>query len=323
MSKQIVVTGAAGFIGRNVVEELNRRGYDDLILVDFLGTDDKWKNLRGLRYEDMLSPDDFLAVVESGKLGKTESIIHLGACSATTERDSDYLLRNNYHYTRTLCEWSLKNDARFVYASSAATYGEGAQGYSDADTATVGLRPLNMYGYSKHMFDLWALKHNLFDKIVGLKYFNVFGPYEDHKGDMRSVVSKSYKQIKETGKVQLFKSYKPEYADGEQMRDFIYVKDALAVTLHFALSRGKGGLFNCGTGKARTWKDLVTAVYSALNLPPKIEFIPMPEQLQGKYQYFTEASMTKLRSAGYTAEFYSLEAAVKDYITTYYEKLED
>jgi len=323
MSKQIVVTGAAGFIGRNVVEELNRRGYNDLILVDLLGTDDKWKNLRGLQYEDILSPDDFLAVVEAGKLGKAESIIHLGACSATTERDADYLLRNNYHYTRTLCEWSLKNDTRFVYASSAATYGDGAYGYSDADTATLGLRPLNMYGYSKHMFDLWALKHNLFDKIVGLKYFNVFGPYEDHKGDMRSVVSKSYKQIKETGKVQLFKSYKPEYADGEQMRDFIYVKDALAVTLHFALSRGKGGLFNCGTGKARTWKDLVTAVYTAMDLPPQIEFIPMPEQLQGKYQYFTEAEMTKLRGAGYTAEFYSLEAAVKDYITTYYEKLED
>jgi len=323
MSKQIIVTGAAGFIGRNIVQELNQRGYHNLILVDLLGTDEKWKNLRGLRFEDILTPDDFLALVNSGKLGKTESIIHLGACSATTERDADYLLRNNYHYTRTLCEWSLKNDTRFVYASSAATYGEGAQGYSDADASTVGLRPLNMYGYSKHIFDLWALEHDLFDKIVGLKYFNVFGPFEDHKGDMRSVVSKSWKQIKETGKVQLFKSYKPEYADGEQMRDFIYVKDAVAVTLHFALNRGKGGLFNCGTGKARTWKDLVTAVFSAMNLPPQIEFIPMPEQLQGKYQYFTQAEMTKLRAAGYTAEFYSLEAAVKDYITTYYETLQD
>jgi ADP-L-glycero-D-manno-heptose 6-epimerase len=322
MSKQIVVTGAAGFIGRNIVAELNRRGHDNLILVDLLGTDDKWRNLVGLRYEDILPPDDFLSLIESGKLGATEAIIHLGACSATTERDADYLLRNNYRYTRTLCEWSLKNEARFVYASSAATYGDGAQGYSDADAATAGLKPLNMYGYSKHMFDLWALKHGLFDKIVGLKYFNVFGPYEDHKGDMRSVVSKSFQQIRSTGKVQLFKSYRPEYADGEQMRDFVYVKDAVAVTLHFALSRSTGGLFNCGTGEARTWKDLVTAVYSAMNVKPQIEFIPMPEQLRGKYQYFTEAEMTKLRSAGYTAKFHSLEDAVADYINYYYEKLE-
>jgi len=319
MAKQIVVTGAAGFIGRNIVAELNQRDYDNLILVDLLGTDDKWRNLVGLRYEDILSPDAFLALVERGELGATESIIHLGACSSTTERDADYLLRNNYHYTRTLCEWSLKNNARFVYASSAATYGDGAQGYSDADPATANLHPLNMYGYSKHMFDLWALKHGLFDKIVGLKYFNVFGPCEDHKGDMRSVVSKAYQQIKSTGKVQLFKSYRPEYADGEQMRDFIYVKDAVAVTLHFALSRGKGGLFNCGTGKARTWKDLVTAVYSAMKVTPQIEFIPMPEQLRGKYQYFTQAEMTKLRSSGYTAEFSRLEDAVADYIATYYE----
>jgi len=319
MAKQIVVTGAAGFIGRNIVAELNQRDYDNLILVDLLGTDDKWRNLVGLRYEDILSPDAFLALVERGELGATESIIHLGACSSTTERDADYLLRNNYHYTRTLCEWSLKNNARFVYASSAATYGDGSHGYSDADTATVNLHPLNMYGYSKHMFDLWALKHGLFDKIVGLKYFNVFGPCEDHKGDMRSVVSKAYQQIKSTGKVQLFKSYRPEYADGEQMRDFIYVKDAVAVTLHFALSRGKGGLFNCGTGKARTWKDLVTAVYSAMKVTPQIEFIPMPEQLRGKYQYFTQAEMTKLRSSGYTAEFSRLEDAVADYIATYYE----
>jgi len=324
MAKQIVVTGAAGFIGRNVVAELNRRGYDDLLLVDTLGTDastdERWKNLLGLRFEDLLTPDAFLAQIEGGKLGKVESILHLGACSSTTERDADFLMRNNYHYTRTLCEWSLKHDARFVYASSAATYGDGSQGYSDADTATLELQPLNMYGYSKHLFDLWAIKNRLFGKIVGLKYFNVFGPYEDHKGDMRSMVTKSYEQIKATGKVQLFKSYRPEYHDGEQMRDFIYVKDAVAVTLHFALNRSRSGLFNCGTGKARTWKALVSAVYAAMDLPPHIEFIPMPEQLQGKYQYFTEAEMQKLRAAGYTAEFYTLEAAVAEYITTYYQK---
>jgi len=322
MKKKIVVTGAAGFIGRNIVAELNARGQQELILVDTLGTDEKWHNLVGLRYEDFLLPEQFLALVESGNLMDVEAIIHLGACSATTERDADYLLRNNYQYTRTLCEWCLKNDVRFVYASSAATYGDGRDGYSDSDLKTPGLRPLNMYGYSKHMFDLWALKNGLFDRIVGLKYFNVFGPYEDHKGDMRSVVSKSYQQIQQTGKVQLFKSYRPEYADGEQMRDFIYVKDAVAVTLHFALNRTRSGLFNCGTGKARTWKALVTAVYAAMKIEPKIEFIPMPEHLQGKYQYFTEAEMSKLRAGGYTAEFHSLEDAVADYITTYYEKLD-
>jgi ADP-L-glycero-D-manno-heptose 6-epimerase len=314
------VTGAAGFIGRNVVAGLNQRGHDNLILVDVLAMDGKWQNLSGLHFEDILSPDTFLELAEGGKLPKVESILHLGACSSTTERDADFLLRNNYHYTRTLCEWSLKNDARFVYASSAATYGDGSHGYSDADAATLELHPLNMYGYSKHLFDLWALKHKLFGKIAGLKYFNVFGPYEDHKGDMRSVVSKSYEQIKRTGKVQLFKSYRPEYADGEQMRDFIYVKDAVAVTLHFAFSRSNSGLFNCGTGKARTWKDLVTAVYKAMKLPPHIEFIPMPEQLRGKYQYFTEAETQKLRGAGYTVPFTPLEDAVADYIATYYEK---
>jgi len=320
MSAQIVVTGAAGFIGRNVVAELNRRGHEDLILVDQLGNDEKWRNLVGLHYEDIISPDAFLTLVKSGTLGRLDAIIHLGACSATTEHDADYLLRNNYRYTRTLCEWSLEHDTRFVYASSAATYGDGTQGYSDSDEATLALQPLNMYGYSKHIFDLWALKHKLFERIVGLKYFNVYGPYEDHKGDMRSVVSKSYEQIKSTGKVQLFKSYRPEYEDGEQVRDFIYVKDAIAVTLHFALTRQSSGLFNCGTGNARTWKDLVRAVYAAMNLPPQIEFIPMPEQLRGKYQYFTEAKMDKLRSAGYAAEFRSLEDAVANYITTYYEK---
>lgn len=317
MSKQIAVTGAAGFIGRNIVERLNQLGHDDLILVDSLGSEDKWKNLVGLRYEDILSPQAFLSLTEQDSLDGMRAVIHLGACSATTERDADYLLRNNYRYTRVLCEWCLKNSTRFVYASSAATYGDGSQGYCDTDSATIGLRPLNMYGYSKHMFDLWALKHGLLNKIAGLKYFNVFGPYEEHKGDMRSVVSKAYAQILEHGKVELFKSYRPEYADGEQMRDFIYVKDAVAVTLHFALDSRKCGLFNCGTGKARTWRDLVTAVYSAMNLPPKIEFIPMPEQLQGKYQYFTQADISRLRNAGYTADFYRLEDAVADYIQNY------
>jgi ADP-L-glycero-D-manno-heptose 6-epimerase len=332
MATPIIVTGAAGFIGRNLVAELNARGEDEIILVDELGKDEKWKNLVGLRYEDMVSPEEFLGLIEDGAYADARSVIHLGACSATTEKDAGFLLRNNYQYTRVLCNWALSHEIRLVYASSAATYGDGAEGYDDADAVTPTLKPLNMYGYSKHMFDLWALKHHLFNQaaersddtvganIVGLKYFNVYGPYEDHKDDMRSVVAKSYEQIRETGEVKLFQSYRPEYNDGEQMRDFIYVKDAVDVTLHFALqpTDAPGGLFNCGTGKARTWVDLATAVFNALGLPPKIEFIEMPEQLQGKYQYFTQANVEKLRAAGYTRPFTSLEDGVRDYIQGYY-----
>lgn len=315
--QQIVVTGAAGFIGRNVVAELNRRGHTDLLLVDHLGRDEKWKNLVGLRYEDLVGPDEYLSRVESEKASSADAVIHLGACSSTTEKDADYLLRNNYRYTRVLCEWSLRNKARFVYASSGATYGDGAQGYSDDDAATPTLRPLNMYGYSKHMFDLWALSNGLLKQIAGLKYFNVYGPFEDHKGDMRSVVHKSYEQITAAGTVKLFKSYRREYKDGQQKRDFIYVKDAVDVTLHFALeNRGAGGLFNCGTGEARSWLDLANAVFKAMGRKPKIEFIEMPETLRGKYQYFTQAEIGKLRKAGgYTRSFTTLEDGVADYVS--------
>ena len=320
MAKQIVVTGGGGFIGRNLAAELNAQGYDDLILVDVLGRGEKWRNLLGLRYEDILNPQQFLEGLERGKITGLDAIFHLGACSSTTERDADYLLQNNYHYTRRLCEWSLAHGARFIYASSAATYGDGSAGYSDEDELLSTLKPLNMYGYSKHMFDLWALQHKLFDRIVGLKYFNVYGPFEDHKDDMRSVVNKAYGQIRQMGKVQLFKSYRPDYADGEQRRDFIYVKDAVAVTLHFLRESTGGGLFNCGTGQARSWKDLVNAVFAALRITPEIEFIEMPEVLRAKYQYFTQADMGKLRSAGYATPFMSLEDAVRDYVTTYLAK---
>ncbi len=320
MSRPIIVTGAAGFIGRNTVAELNRRGEDELILVDELGKDDKWKNLVGLRYEDIVSPEEFLGLIEDGTFAEARAVIHLGACSATTERDADFLLRNNYQYTRVLCNWALSHDVRFVYASSAATYGAGAQGYDDEDAVTPLLKPLNMYGYSKHMFDLWALKHGFFDRIVGLKYFNVFGPYEDHKGDMRSVVAKSFEQIRETGKVQLFKSYRPEYADGGQKRDFISVQDAVEVTLHFALqdAEAPGGLFNCGTGQAHTWVELVTPVFEAMGLPVAIEYVEMPEGLRGKYQYFTQSRVEKLRAAGYAKPFSPLNRAVQDYVRRHF-----
>jgi ADP-L-glycero-D-manno-heptose 6-epimerase len=318
MAKLKVITGAAGFIGRNTVAALNERGEDHLLLVDKLGTDGKWANLRGLKFEDLIDPDQFLARIDqSNSSMDVDAIIHLGACSATTERDADFLLRNNYHYTRTVCEWSLKRGVRFVYASSAATYGDGSRGYSDEDSVTPTLCPLNMYGYSKHMFDLWAMKSRVLDQIVGLKYFNVFGPYEDHKGEMRSVVQKSYHQIRQTGEVSLFKSYRSEYGDGEQKRDFIYVKDAVDVTLYFLDYHQRNGLFNCGTGQARTWKDLVTAVFAAMELKPNIRFIEMPEALRGKYQYFTQADVSKLRRAGYAESFLSLEDSVRDYVRSY------
>lgn len=323
--KTTVVTGAAGFIGRNTVAELNRRGVTELLLVDRLEKDDRWRNLVGLSYEDLISPEEFLDLIHEpgdSALPEIDTVIHLGACSATTETDADYLLRNNYAYTRALCEWTQARGIRFVYASSAATYGDGSKGYKDADAATPTLEPLNMYGYSKHMFDLWALKHGLFWKlenpIVGLKYFNVYGPFEDHKGDMRSVVNKSFSQVGDgSGKVQLFRSHRDGYRDGEQMRDFVYVRDAVDVTLFMAEHRHVGGLFNCGTGVARTWNDLVTAVYAAMGHEPRIEYIDMPAALQGKYQYFTEADPHKLREAGYTRPFTTLEDGVRDYVTTY------
>jgi ADP-L-glycero-D-manno-heptose 6-epimerase len=317
MSRPLIVTGAAGFIGRNVVAALNARGVSNLILVDQLGTDEKWRNLRGLEFEDLLAPEKFLALVEAQRAPRPDAVIHLGACSATTERDADFLLENNTHYTRRLCEWSLGHDARFVYASSAATYGAGEQGYSDAEDRLPALRPLNMYGQSKHLFDLWARRHGLLGRIAGLKYFNVFGPFEDHKGAMRSLVHKAHGQILARGWLELFESDRPDYAHGEQKRDFIYVRDAVDVTLHLLEHREVSGLFNCGTGQARTWLDLARALFAAMGRPPDIRFIPLPAELRGKYQYFTQADMTKLRGAGYSRPFLSLEAGVEDYVRTH------
>ena len=309
-----VVTGAAGFIGRNVVAELNRRGVERILAVDDLGTDERWKNLRGLTFEEIWPIARFRTAFQSGRMPETRTVYHLGACSATTETNANYLLDNNYQYTRDLCEWCLAHDVRFVYASSAATYGDGSQGYSDADAATPALVPLNMYGMSKHLFDLWALRNGWLGKIAGLKYFNVYGPGEDHKGDMRSVIHKAYHQIHETGAVKLFKSYRSDYRDGEQVRDFVYVRDAVAATLFCGENERASGLFNCGTGRARSWNDLAKAVFAAMGLEPKIEYIEMPESLRSKYQYFTQAEMGKLRAAGYDRPFASLEDGIREYV---------
>jgi ADP-L-glycero-D-manno-heptose 6-epimerase len=252
--------------------------------------------------------------------GKFSAVFHLGACSATTEKNASYLADNNFGYTKELAAWSLAQGSRFIYASSAATYGDGAQGMDDKDENLHRLRPLNMYGYSKHLFDLHAQRAGWLSRIVGVKYFNVFGPNEDHKGDMRSLVNKAYQQILATGRVQLFKSHKPEYKDGEQMRDFLYVKDAVEMTLHFAEhAQGEkaGGLYNLGSGEANTWLTLTRAIFAALGREPNIEFIEMPEILRGKYQYFTQADVSKLRAIGYPRAMTPLTDAVRDYVQGY------
>ena len=314
----IIVTGGAGFIGSVFVWKLNEEGVDDILIVDELGESEKWKNLVKRRFSDYLHKESFLEMVLADKVPfQVKTLVHLGANSSTTERDAEHLMRNNYLYSRALAVWAVRNDVRFVYASSAATYGDGSQGFSDDDAVTRTLRPINMYGYSKHLFDLGILKNDLGEKVAGVKFFNVFGPNEYHKGDMRSVVHKAFGDIRETGKVRLFKSYKPDYPDGGQMRDFIYVKDCVDVLWWLCRNPGVGGIFNLGTGVARTWNDLVRVVFSALDMEPRIEYVEMPEGLRDQYQYFTEARMEKLRAAGYRAEFRSLEEGVRDYVVNY------
>jgi len=314
---RVLVTGGAGFIGSALVWALNRRGCDNIVVCDILGKDEKWRNLAPLRFADYVEAADLLPRLEGNALGNFDLVLHLGACSATTEKDATYLIKNNYEFTRDLAVWSLKNKARFVYASSAATYGDGTAGMNDDDTALDTLRPLNMYGYSKHLFDLHAKRAGFLNKICGLKYFNVFGPNEDHKGDMRSLVHKSFAQVQEKGVIQLFKSYRKEYNDGEQKRDFLYVKDCVAMTLHLAATPRANGLFNIGSGHARTWIDLSNAVFTALKKKPVIKFIAMPDAIRDKYQYFTQANLLRLRGAGYSSPVTSLENAVHDYVRKY------
>jgi ADP-L-glycero-D-manno-heptose 6-epimerase len=317
----ILVTGGAGFIGSAIVAELNARGIDDILVVDILGRDQRWKNLRNLRYADYLEADDFSDMVSDADLDiNLEAVIHMGACSDTTEADCSYLVKNNYEFSKLLAGWALEMDARFIYASSAATYGDGEKGFADDEDALETLRPLNMYGYSKHMFDLWCKQQGLLDRFVGVKYFNVFGPNEYHKAGMRSFIIKAFEQINETGGVKLFRSHRPDYADGGQVRDFIYVKDAVDMTLFFLEQPDLGGIFNVGTGTARNWNDLAKATFTAMGIDPKIEYIDMPEILRDKYQYFTQAAMDKLRTAGYDKNTTPLETAITDYVQNYLMK---
>jgi len=309
----IILTGGAGFIGSCFLWKLNREGIEDVIVVDHLDDSEKWRNLLGKKFKDYIQKDDFIRMVEENKLPKPDHIVHMGACSSTTLTDADYYIKNNYEYSKTLAEWAFSNNTPFLYASSAATYGDGQSGYSDSKEATYGLRPLNMYGYSKQLFDLWVLNNGYESKVIGLKFFNVFGPNEYHKGEMMSVICKNFREVQDKGRIRLFKSYKEEYADGEQKRDFVYVKDAVDVMYYLFRNPDKTGIFNLGTGCARSWNDVAASMFSSLGKKPKIEYIEMPEYLRPKYQYFTQAEMTKLRDAGYSQEFQPLEEAVRDY----------
>ena len=315
---RVLVTGGAGFIGSALVWELNRRGCTDVVVGDFPVHAGKRFNLDSLRFTDYIEPSVLLEKLESGALGKFDCIFHLGACSSTIETDEEFLRKNNFEYSRDLAEWALQSGVRFVYASSAATYGDGSAGMDDTDLSLLErLRPLNPYGRSKLMMDLHAWRQGWLDKVVALKYFNVFGPNEEHKGDMRSVVRKSFTQVLESGAIRLFKSYRADYRDGEQRRDFLYVKDAVAMTLHLASKRGAHGIYNIGSGLTHTWNEVARAVFAALGKPPRLEYIEMPPSIREQYQYFTQADIRKLRASGYARQITPLTDAVRDYVCNY------
>jgi len=312
----IILTGAAGFIGSCVLTRLNEAGEEDLILVDHMDDNPlKQKNLAGKKYRQYYDKAEFLSKIVNHELrGQIQCLIHMGACSSTLIPDPDYYRQNNFEYTRHLAQWTLDNDCRFIYASSAATYGDGQLGYSDADEVTRQLVPLNHYGRSKHDFDLWVLNQGLSDRFVGLKFFNVYGPNEYHKGDMRSVILKAYPRVQRDGKISLFKSYQKEYSDGEQKRDFIYIRDAVDVVVHFWQNPQLGGIFNVGTGKAQSWNQVAQALFKACGREPDIEYIDMPKPLRSQYQYYTQADISKLRHSGYPCSFTPLNDAVQDYV---------
>lgn len=315
----LIVTGGAGLIGSAAVWQWNQKGIDDILIVDHLGNSDKWKNLRALRYGSYMEKEDFFAKLAAGEFEQSavDGIIHMGACSSTTERDATYLVHNNFECTVALAEFALRRGVRMIYASSCATYGDGSLGYRDDENAIEALRPLNMYGYSKQMFDLYAKRRGWLRKLIGCKFSNVYGPNEYHKGEMRSVVLRAYEQITADGVMRLFRSYRKEYADGEQKRDFLYVKDAAAMLWFLFHHPDARGLYNIGSGRAETWNALVRAAFAALGKPEKIEYIDMPEHLRDRYQYYTCAEMDKLRKLGYTREATPLADAVRDYLVNY------
>lgn len=317
----LLVTGGAGFIGSNVVAVLNEAGRSDIVVDDVLGTDDKWKNLAKRQVADMIAPGDVMHWLDHRKL---DGVIHMGAISDTTATDADLVMENNFRTSLRLLDWCTKARVPFIYASSAATYGDGAAGFDDDWTLAhlQKLKPLNLYGWSKQMFDQAVAervtkKEKMPPQWAGLKFFNVFGPNEYHKGEMMSLVAKRFDDAKAMRVVKLFKSHREGIGDGEQRRDFIYVDDAVAVVRWLMQTPAVSGIFNVGTGKARSFKDLISALFSALGKEPKIEYVDMPDNIRGQYQYFTEANVESLLRAGYNAGFTSLEDGVTRYVTQF------
>lgn len=312
----IVVTGGAGFIGSCIVRALNAEGIEDIIIVDDIASTEKWMNIRNKRYKEYVHKTCFLERLRIYE--DITVIIHMGAQSSTTEKNFDYLWNNNFEYTKSLWKYCAENQIRFIYASSAATYGDGSQGFDDYDDIDK-LMPLNGYGYSKQAFDIWvkhwADKYPL--QYTGLKFFNVYGPNEYYKDSMASMIFHGFHQIKEMGKIRLFKSYHTEYQDGGQQRDFVYVKDICDIVLWILKNPDVNGVYNVGTGQARSFNDLAVSLFKAMDLTPNIEYIDMPESLKEKYQYYTKAEMKKIQQAGYKRTFYSLEDGVKDYVQNY------
>ena len=320
----LLVTGAAGFIGSNVVASLNEAGRSDIVVNDVLGGEGKWRNLASRQFADFIPPADLMRWLEGRKL---EAVVHLGAISSTTATDGDLVIEANFRLPLRLFEWCASARTPFIYASSAATYGDGEAGYSDDwSRATLQrLKPMNLYGWSKHVFDLAVVERVArMDKAppqwAGLKFFNVFGPNEYHKGEMMSLVAKRFDDAKAGSAIRLFKSHRAGIADGEQRRDFIYVDDAVAVVRWLLETPSVSGIFNVGTGKARSFRDLMTAMFAALGRKPAIEYIDMPASIRDSYQYFTQAETTNLRRAGYNADFTALEEAVQRYVTGYLDR---
>ena len=318
MQKSILITGAAGMIGSAVVRHLNDQGQDQLILVDDLREGEKWKNLLGKRFALLISRDTLFSWLEDHG-DEIEAVIHLGACSDTTETRADYLLENNYRFSIRLAEWALSQNKRFIYASSAATYGDGSQGFSDDEAGLDSLRPLNMYGYSKHLVDLWLQRQGGLKRAVGLKYFNVFGPNEYHKGKMASVVLKMTHTARKEGAISLYKSNTPRFGDGDQCRDFIYLKDAVRMTCAFLEPqyRHLGGIYNVGQGETTTWNRLVSSLFSALEQEERVHYIDMPEFLSRQYQNYTRAEMGKFRKALGAPPITPIPQAVREYVQDY------
>lgn len=316
--RMIVITGGAGFIGSALLWQLNSLGMDNILVVDNLADSSKWQNLVKRKYADYMHRDRFISLARENALPfAVSAIVHLGACSSTTESDADFLMENNFHYSRDLCRFALENGARFINASSAATYGDGSLGFSDNLEVLPKLRPLNMYGYSKQLMDLWLLRENLLQSVASLKFFNVYGPNEYHKGTMQSVIAKAFEQIGKTGRLRLFASNDPAIADGCQKRDFVYVKDCVRLIAWLLDNPQANGILNVGTGRARAFKSLGQAVFAAMNLPCAIDYVPMPAELVGKYQNYTCADMGWLAGARYPYKFNSLEEGVEDYVRNY------